>query len=354
MKDRNQIEDLLRKFAAGNLSPRETKDFLEIINAGDDNEELKQIMTSVWDDVADSDMDVPSVKILEQLKEKIQSKEPERFSIKAERKKIQWLVFLKYAAVVILTFGITWFIKDKSIREPKPIAWSQTARAAFSEISVAYGSKSKVVLPDGSVVSLNSGSKLRYPVHFDSKHRDVFIEGEAFFEVTKDPQNPFYVKTKGITVRVLGTTFNVKAYPDEKRVETTLVTGVVELYSNRQEIKEKNRLLVLKPNQQAAFEMNKESGDSIVSMACNKIADVSTIIAWKDNKLIFRDERFDDIAQKLERWYNVEIEITDQRLKSTTLSGVFVKETIEQSLTALRLATPFEYKMEMNRIIISK
>lgn len=353
MKDQNHIEDLLRKYTEGSLSPLEAKEFVEIIKSGDNNEELKQILTSFWESEDSVHVEVQSERILEQLKIKMKNEDSDIHFQRDIKARIEWSVILRYAAVVIITFGLSWFGKDYLFNNSKVIAKAEVDKQVFSEISVSYGSKSKVILPDGTVVNLNSGTTLRYPSRFDSDTRDVYIEGEAFFDVKKDPNHPFCVKTKGITVRVLGTKFNVKAYPDEKRVEATLVSGSVELYSNRREIKEKNRLLVLKPSQQASFEMNSNTGDSIVFMALDNV-DVTPIVSWKNNELIFRDEKFADLAQRLERWYDVDIEITDQKLKTTTLSGVFEKETIEQSLAALRLATPFEYKMEMNKIVISR
>jgi len=221
-----------------------------------------------------------------------------------------------------------------------------------NEVSVLYGSKSKITLPDGSTVHLNSGSVLSYPAQFATDNRKVSIKGEAYFDVKKDPNHPFLVRTNGVTVRVLGTKFNVKSYPDEKTVETTLVTGKVELYANNQEINDKNRLMVLAPNQQAVFEVQKGKKDSIISMVHNQNVNVNPIISWKDNRLMFRDEKFADLAQKLERWYNVDIQINDFKLQNTSFSGVFVKETVEQSLNALKLATPFKYRMEKNQIII--
>jgi len=234
---------------------------------------------------------------------------------------------------------------------------------ANNEISVSYGSKSKVTLPDGSVVMLNSGSILRYPTRFDGNNRQVYVEGEAYFDVMKDKHHPFYVSTNSITIKVLGTKFNVKSYSDEKTVETTLVSGSVEIYSNRKEINDENRLAVLKPNQQATFEVEKSKlsvsdlgnkTDSIKAIQINARVDVNPVIAWKDNRLVFRDENFADLTHKLERWYNVEIEIKDESLKTTLFSGVFEKESIEQSLTALRLATPFNYKIKQNHVTITR
>jgi ferric-dicitrate binding protein FerR (iron transport regulator) len=275
--------------------------------------------------------------------------------------------FIKYAAVIIFSVGLTWFAKDFYIySKHEPLANSLSE--AHSEISVSYGSKSKLILPDGSLVYLNSGSTIRYPARFDHSTRNVYLDGEAFFDVKKDPLNPFYVETRDITIKVLGTKFNIKSYCDENTIETTLVTGSIELFSNRNIISNKKPLIVLKPKQQAIFE--KQTGEISISdqtenpgkttikpvrslLVQSKI-DVNPVIAWKDNRLIFREENFADLSRKLERWYDVEIKIQDEELARASFSGVFVNETIEQALNALKIATPFQYQMNKNNIIILK
>ena len=349
MNQQNNIEDLLLKFSTGELSPRESKEFAKILKEGDNNKELKAILTAYWEKAENAHTDVPTNKLLERLKAKIGNTDVS-FGGGSRHKTLY--TFMRYAAVVMITVGLTWFAKDFSKSTPKLAVVQEAPVLHQNEVSVLYGSKSKITLPDGSTVHLNSGSILRYPAHFDNENRKVSIEGEAYFDVKKDPNHPFLVRTNGVTVRVLGTKFNVKSYPDEKTVETTLVTGKVELYANNQEINDKNRLMVLAPNQQAVFEVQKGKKDSIISMVHNQNVNVNPIISWKDNRLMFRDEKFADLAQKLERWYNVDIQINDFKLQNTSFSGVFVKETVEQSLNALKLATPFKYRMEKNQIII--
>ncbi len=351
MNQQNNIEYLLQKFSTGELSPRESKEFAKILKQGDDNEELKAILTAYWEKAENARIAVPTNKLLEKLKANTENTE---ISFGAANRHKMLYTFMRYAAVVLITVGLTWFAKDFSKSTPQLAVLQNTPVLHQNEVSVLYGSKSKITLPDGSTVHLNSGSILRYPAQFDAENRKVSIEGEAYFDVQKDPKHPFLVRTNGVTVRVLGTKFNVKSYPDEKTVETTLVSGKVELYANNKEINDANRLMVLAPNQQAVFEVEKGSNDSITNMVHNLNVDVNPIISWKDNRFMFRDEKFADLAMKLERWYNVDIKINDQKLQNTPFSGVFVKETVEQSLNALKLAAPFKYRMEKNQIIIVK
>ncbi|NJO88287.1 MAG: FecR family protein [Chloroflexia bacterium] len=142
------------------------------------------------------------------------------------------------------------------------------------------------------------------------------------------PGARFYVKTSDITIKVLGTSFNVKSYPEEQTIQTTLVTGSIEIYSNQEKTSNKSRLAVLKPNQQAVFEKAeqeikisgkdtfaiKELPQRIEPLTTDVESDVTMAVAWKENKLMFRDEKFIDLTRRLERWYNVEIKIIDEEL----------------------------------------
>jgi len=361
MNKQKNIENLLLKFSKGDLTPSEAKALALIVKQGDENEDLKEILTKLWLKSTDTNIVVQSDEILEKVKERIKDIETAPNFTEKKNGRLKLFMYMRYAAVILMTFGLTWFAKD--ILENN--ITDKSNNLASNEISVSYGSKSKIKLPDGSVVILNSGSTLKYPTKFDKETRNVYIEGEAYFDITKDRKHPFYVKTNSITIKVLGTKFNVKSYPEEKTVETTLVCGSVEIYANKDVIKNENRLAILKPNQQATFEIgknklsvanlnNNNNSVSIKSILINDKVDLDPVIAWKDNRLVFRDESFVNLTHKLERWYSVDIDIQDESLKTTMFSGVFVKESIEQSLNALKLATPFEYKIKQNHITISK
>jgi ferric-dicitrate binding protein FerR (iron transport regulator) len=235
-------------------------------------------------------------------------------------------------------------------------------------MEVPYGSKSRIVLPDGSVVNLNSGSSLKYSSSdFNSGSRSVLLTGEGFFSVTKDSKRPFYVTTPGIKVKVLGTTFNVKAYPDENIEEATLVSGMVEIYASSDKT-EKGKPIVLKPNQRAVFLKSENSfltSDSAMVSPVTTPVKLKTInlqsssmteqtISWKENKLIFDNEPFSSLLIRIERWYDVKIEVNYPELNSARFTGKFDKETLEQVLNALVTVTPFNYNIKQNLITISK
>ena len=170
----------------------------------------------------------------------------------------------------------------------------------FNELEVPRGGEYKVRLADGTLVYLNSATRMKYPVKFDEKERKVYLSGEAYFEVHHDPAHPFYVKTKSLDVKVLGTSFNVKAYNNMEVVETSLVEGLVSVKDN-----------VLRPNMQAVF--HKNTGD----FSYRKINGESYRLR-KERVFVFDEERLDDILQEMARWYDFEIfyqnpEMADKR-----------------------------------------
>lgn len=367
MDNLENVNKLIGKFRTGSLSPAEAQELSAWIKKGADHPDLNRFLEENWQQAEIPAEQIPSERMAMRLQEQIsrETAEPEMNARKSFLRLLQPI--LRYAALVLITAGLTWLVMHVGSRNGVP-ADKDLSAVPFSEIHVPYGSKTRVVLPDGSEVTLNSGSYLRYPATFDSLSRYAFIQGEAFFDIHKNARHPFIVKTNDITIKVLGTKFNVKSYTDEKTVETTLVSGSIEIYGNQKLSAEKSPVLLLKPNQQAIFEKQtgtiaiaekerqarNQSIKPIKPFLVNKKVDVDPVIAWKDNRLIFRDESFATLSTKLERWYNVDIEIRDPELSSALFSGIFEKETVEQALNALRIATPFDYKMNKNTIIIFK
>lgn len=265
---------------------------------------------------------------------------------------------------VILITGV-FFSKNTSLRakENRPIA--QT-----SEISTHNGSKTNLTLPDGTKVWLNGGSKLTYESSFGNTYREVSLSGEAFFDVTKNPQKPFIIHTSKMDIRVLGTAFNVKCYPDEKKFETSLIRGSIEVTLKDRPTEK----VYLKPNEKLTLindeivadkkENIAEKKQSIPLIAEPMVAigyithqpDDNSVIetSWVENKLVFIGETFEEVGLKMERWYGVNISIADEKLKKEHLTGSFEKETIDQALDALQITTSFKYTINKDKITITK
>lgn len=249
-----------------------------------------------------------------------------------------------------------------------------TTRSVIKKIPDALvvnkGSRSRFLLPDGTTVWLNAGSKLHYENDFRGTTRVVRLEGEAFFDVIKDPKRPFIVRASDIDIRVLGTAFNVKSYPEDKNIETTLYRGLVNVI--RHNAKDDVTMIELKPNEKLV--LPKEAAIEAKSLSVQNVTAPKTIpapagfaiiridstkkesdrfeTAWLYSRLEFRGESFEELALKLERWYNINIIFTDEKVKQLRFNGSFEKETIEQAFTALQAALPFSYDINETEISI--
>ena len=177
----------------------------------------------------------------------------------------------------------------------------------YNTLVIPRGGDFKVTLADGTIVWLNSCTRLRYPLDFKGDVREVFLEGEAYFEVAKDAKHPFVVRTADVDVRVLGTRFNLSAYEDDALVSTTLEEGSVEVSTplGKQ---------VIRPNEQLVFNVKEGKVD------CRDV-DASVYSAWKDGMFVFEDETLERIMKRLQMWYDVEVFWENPSLKEVTFSG---------------------------------
>lgn len=270
---------------------------------------------------------------------------------------------LKVAALIIISFGLSWMFFTYRLGQ-KPVA-------ACNSIEVPLGSKTRVLLPDGSKVWVNSGSKLNYLSNFNDTTRIVQLEGEAYFDVVKNPEKPFIVRTGSLDIKAYGTSFNVKSYPDEDYVETILVSGTVSVFKPETgkeiaRLKPDQKTIYFKKDAKIAFEDkvkkqdSKESAEHIININQNaQLLLVETkpeyFTAWKDEKLIFSNETFDQIVLKLERWYGVNIHLQDENLRNERFTGKFIhNEPLIQVLEAIKITTPIKYKVKQNDVYISK
>lgn len=293
----------------------------------------------------------------EKLQEKMKTIEGATAPIvEKEQKTAMRRLFTRYAmawaAIFIATVILTslYFFKKSTSSEPKNNATIQQA--------VPNGKPGRMTLPDGSVVWINAGTKIRYEA--EQNTRDVYLEGEAYFKVHHDPEHPFVVHAGNISVRALGTEFNVSAYPGEDHVEATLIHGKVQV--TMQEKPEQK--IILTPNEKLTVinrlisekksmprkEISYEVKPIEITAAVKEVGE----IAWMQDKLAFQNEPFSELAKRMERRYNVHIVFHDESLKKETLSGIFENETIQKALQVLQMTTPFQYRMKTDSIFLNK
>jgi ferric-dicitrate binding protein FerR (iron transport regulator) len=305
-----------------------------------------------------------SDEVFEKLQKQINS---ESYNNQNTRRKIHFRYWYAAASIVII-IGLTLLLK------PGKQTNFSGLTGKYLEILVPKGQRSQVVLPDGTKVWLNSGTSFKYPVEFLKDKREVYIDGEAFFNVTHNKKLPFLVHMKeNLSVKVYGTEFNVKCYSEEKIIETTLVNGNIKLIKeddNNHILQEVN----IKPNEKATYQKKnlqlvvtklasvpKIEGKAKPKPEPQKVRevkpmdDIELITAWKDDALVFHNETFEEISIKMERWFGMKIAITDDDLKQERFTGKFVnKETIYQILDIFNRSEPIKYQIKNQKIIISR
>lgn len=201
----------------------------------------------------------------------------------------------------------------------------------------SIGEQKEIVLPDGTQVVLNSGSILKYPSHFRGVNREVVLRGEALFDVTHNEEKPFIVKANEIDIRVLGTSFNVKSYKEDDNIETTLITGKVEI------LEDNKRPVLLRPSQKATF--NKKSTELVVDAVKSE-----EIVAWQKGVLIFNETPMRQIVLDMERKYDVKFNIESKELLHYKYTGTFNDLTIEEVMRILKFSSPINYKIKGKQI----
>lgn len=267
---------------------------------------------------------------------------------------------LVLATLVVIIIGVIDPFGNKNM---PPAA----TRHEESEISTRYGSKTNIVLPDGSKVWLNAGSKITYDNDFGELNREVKLTGEAYFDVVHLAGKPFIIHTRAMDIKVLGTEFNVKSYPDEKTTETSLIRGSIEVSLNDKRAEK----IIMKPNEKLVVSNEDEEENTVVVAkkrrtlkntpiislgALNYFSLDSTILetSWVSNRLIFEDESFEEIAIKMSRWFGVDFNFEDDDIKHLRFTGNFQDESVNEALEAMQITADFRFSLTDKKVIITK
>jgi ferric-dicitrate binding protein FerR (iron transport regulator) len=313
-----QQERLLARYFLGELNDMERKAFDEWLRQSEENRRYFGDLKKVSE----------AMSLIEKMKGIDENKAFHQVSGKLFGERSRLMVLLqKIAAVLFLPLLIAsvWFYLAQEKK-------SAIMSSVYQRTESPPGMRSSLVLPDGSKVWLNSGSSIRYPVYPGST-REVYMEGEAYFEVAKDHHRPFKVHAGGVEIEVTGTKFNCQAYPEEQLVSTVLVEGTVTVGS---EIG--GRPLKMSAGELVGF--SKTDGTMT-----RRVTDPEKHIAWKSGKLMFRDDPMDVVIAKLERWYNIDIQVVDKQIEQYAYTATFENETLEQVLRFLELSAPISYSV---------
>lgn len=320
--EKNNLAIIIKRFLSGRF-PKKTEERVQRwIIADKYTKEKEAASLEYWNEL-NTEINSDTYSALKRVNQRIGYTESQTAYIPFHQK------LLRIAAVLIPLFimasGYLYYTQNKLI-----------------EISVAYGETRHLFLPDSSEIWINSGSSIKYPKVFADDQRQIYLEGEAYFSVTKNPAKPFIVKTDPLSVKVLGTKFNVKAYPGDENITTTLTSGKVEVFTQLQESQ------ILRPNEQLIYNINTSA------MNTEQVLPAETN-AWLAGQILFINSSFNEIKQILERHFDVTIDDKTTIPASRSYTVKFLKgETLIEILDVLKDVVGFTYRQQGEKIVLSK
>lgn len=351
---------LLTRKLANELTPEEHLEFLEMVNSNPELNKIYADLNSYF--TPDEEEYANNASMFQNIIRKIEERKDIEAEDEAPAAKSKIIKFTRMMAAVLITaaMGVGAYYYANRIDTVQ-----QTKKVNLEVLHTPSRKKSQIVLSDGSVVTLNSQSQLKYPAAFHGKTREVYLSGEAFFEIKKDPEHPFIVHADQMNVKVLGTAFNVKAYSNEPSCETTLIRGAIELTladrpADRIILKPNEKLVLRKrlpikqvkqPGIKSIIADTARTSYLLTNLTRLKVGDTTVVeTSWTNNKLVFKDQDLEALAKQMERWFGMKIIVKNDLLKKYNYTGVFEKETISQALYALQIIEPFHYKVN-NQIV---
>lgn len=336
---KEQIQRLYQKFLDQSITQEEFEKLLDLVKNMDDKEERSRLTYQIWKNKRARQHNRKTT--LPKRKKKVFTPAtggpvPEAKAYKYSENRENYLVYKVIAFMVVIAAAFLIY----HMQNP---GWLGDERVVYLEKATTAGQKLTVLLSDGSKVQLNSGSKLLYPEKFAKDVRQLTLEGEAFFEVVRRDQSPFKVRSGKLITTVLGTSFNIKAFPENQKIEVAVATGEVQV-ADADEKKLAPQLV--RSNTLASY-----------NPAANKIEvqpfDVQSLIAWKEGVVKFDETRFEEVASTLQRWYGVKIMIENKRIGNCVLYGEFENTSLQSVLRMLKVAIDIEYEFTAEGVSIS-
>lgn len=330
-----EIKSIAKKYIEDNCTPEELEAAMELFSDPFHHLELHPVLFEYWNDIDTAEQNSTHEEelsgILNQVHHRINLEKSQH-----ENRGIKKIIvtFSKIAAILII--GLSLGLLSQYFKKTEPVYYTSIA---------PKGSVSQLILPDNTMVYLNAGSEIKYSAEGRNGQREVFLDGEGWFDVTKNEKKPFIVHTPFYDVHVFGTQFNVKAYKTDQEITTTLEEGSVQIRSS--EKLKMNVEKTLTPGEQLVFYTQKNTVE---------VKEVNTrmFTSWKDNKLIFINMNLKELIVLLERKYGVDIEITDNVILDYHYDGTIKDETILEVLDLLKETLPVKYKIEGQTILITK
>jgi transmembrane sensor len=330
--------DLIKKYCNNTCTVEELNSVLKWFEEFKGTPAEKDLLLRIWEETPDYvEIDEPDFEsILDKVHHRLNPSLITDFNRENIRKNRSFRhYFIRVAAILlipVLAYGLYMTFKYQSVKKAQS-SGLQTYNEVFSSVDAI----TKVTLPDGSNVWLNHSSSLRYPSFFQANSRIVELKGEGYFEVAHNPDVPFIVKAGDILITATGTVFNILAYPEEDKIETSLISGMVELRMP-ESVSNGVTHMKMKPTDLAIFQ--KTNNELIMRTVKD-----DRYFSWKDGKLVFNKEPMGEVVKKLRRWYNVDIQINDPSLFDLNYTATFVHETLPQVMELLAMITPISYSI---------
>lgn len=325
----SEIDTIIQKYLQGKTSEEENLQLHQWIQQSPENKKRLFTEKDIWDSFGfhSNQKKYETLPELELLKKHIEYKKPNR--------SIQLKQILQIAAILLVAFGLGWSSQFISFRPN-----NQVAETAMQEIFVPKGQVNQIFLADGTRIWINSETRLTLPSVFAPNERVVKLNGEAFFEVAKDKNRPFKVEVKGQQIKVFGTSFNVRAYDNSNKIETTLETGSIQLRID-------NQTTMLNPGEQSLF--NKTENQLVISKV-----EASTFSSWKDGRFEFQNEDLVEVFKVVERWYDVDITFDESTFRGMHFSGVIKRnKDANHFFEILSLSVPIRFEINADKIKIT-
>lgn len=357
MNHKKHLQHLLKKYLNNSCTESEMKELLNILKKADNEPEVKRLLNQIWEDLDDSqifiedhsqqDRDLWFEKIYSEARQRENPSFDKELKKVVVRKKSPFYLYhhslpqwMKVAALLLFSVFLSLVYYQTVLHEEPEEA------VAYAEKVAAPGEKVRFILSDGTQVHLNSGSRLEYPTTFDGALREVRLEGEAYFDVTRDTSHPFVVHTGEITTKVLGTSFDVRSFPEEEEVMVAVAEGKVAVLESGLTLLEDNYGVVLEANQWTHYTSQDQSFRT-------QNGDISSMVAWNDDVLMYRDSELQEVAYQFERWYGVKIEFKNEAIKHCVIRGEHRRETLENVLESITYAfIDMEYEIQGRRVTL--
>jgi ferric-dicitrate binding protein FerR (iron transport regulator) len=336
MDQSSRLNFLFEKWLRRNCSPEETEELVLLLQQDPLPGSLHEPLSILWEKVREENVEYPVD--WEAMYQRVIHSEQGLPVIRRHNHR-GWL---KVAAAVLILFGgtLVWHSVNSRSAAGEDAAAREVVTAQKDK-QVPANKKQTIHLPDGSTAILNADSHLDYPSAFTGSTREIYLSGEAYFDIKHDPAKPFLVHTGKIVTRVLGTAFDIRAYPGDETIKVTVTRGKVQV------LKENKSLGLITANQQISFSKTTEK-------AIQKTVDSKALVAWKPQEIAFNDISMQDAAGKIEERFNVHVEFANPLIKNCRVTATFSEDDmLDEMLTVICGVTKSQYTIQNNKIIIN-